>query len=111
MVHPRQAGGPSDRQTRLLQADQADRQVSQRSHDARAGAGPDTRAVLIECDVTDIMHPVLDRPMLANQMQQCGLIGLFVAEARDAEDDLTLAPAVPILTFPLEAEDLLDVRK
>ena len=41
----------------------ADRQISQRRHDARSIAGPDLRAVFIKAHVAHIMEAVFDSPM------------------------------------------------
>ena len=42
---------------------QADSEVTQTSHDPRAGVGTYLRAVFIESDVSDIMTSVFDTPM------------------------------------------------
>ena len=79
---------------RTGQAQDADREVSQRRHDPGAVLLADAAAVLVVRHVAHMVKAVLDRPVAAHQAQEFGtLLGLRLRAgrdrpARDAEDDL-----------------------
>jgi hypothetical protein len=108
-VHGRQPRRASDGVAGVLQAVQADAQVAQAGHDAGARASTHATTVLVEGGVADEKDAILDGPLAAYQVQQFGLIDLFVAEAGNAEDLFLLAMAVAVLALPLQPEDQLHV--
>ncbi len=92
---------------RACQAEQADDQVAQGSHDVRPGLLADPAPVLIEGHVAYPVHLVFDHPMRASQGEEAGGVGLLWREAGDLVDHLG-AEGGPreIRALPPQAEDL-----
>jgi hypothetical protein len=78
-----------------------------------AGACSDAAAVFAECFIADIEHTVLNRPVVAIEVQQTGRVGLVARQAGDAVDCLVGCPAFPRgavgpRAFAGDAKDLSD---
>ena len=65
----------------------ADDQVAKRSHNAGSISGSDPGTVLFESDITDIMEPVFDPPVVAVQGKKPSRVGLPGIEAGEAAGD------------------------
>ena len=68
-------------------AQDADDQIAKRSHNARSISGSDPGTVLFKSDITDIVKPVFDPPVVAVQGKKPSRAGLSGMEAREAESD------------------------
>lgn len=78
-----------------------------------AGACADAAAVFAECFIADVEHAVLNRPMMAVEIQQAGRMGLMARQAGDAIDRLArglafAGGAVGPRAFAGDAKDLPD---
>jgi hypothetical protein len=79
----------------------------------RAGARADAAAVFAERFIADVEHAILDRPMMAVEIQQAGRVGLVARHAGDAIDGLARGFAfaggtVGPRAFAGDAKDLSD---
>ena len=81
----------------------------------RAGACAAATAVFAERFIADVEHAVLNRPMMAVELQQTGRVGLVARQAGDAIDGLMrglafAGGAVGPRAFAGDAKDLSDTR-
>ncbi len=75
-------------------SDDGDRGVAQRGEDAGRIASPDSRAILVEGDVADIVDAVLDRPVAADEGGELLRRGEHARAAGDGVEDGCRRPAV-----------------
>lgn len=74
----------------VVVADQADGEVAQGGHDPGQVSGADLGSVFIEGDIADVVDPVFDVPVAADDGGEQSGGGLAEAEAGDRVDDWTV---------------------
>jgi hypothetical protein len=94
-------------------AKQAEGGVAEGGHDLRAGTCSDAAAVFAERFIADVEHAILNRPMMAVEIQQTSRVGLVARHAGDAIDGLArglafAGGAVGPRAFAGDAKDLPD---
>lgn len=92
------------------QTAEGDGEVVQAGHDRWTVADTDTRAVLAEGHVADIMGAVLDAPVAAVELQQAVRVSLLRRQTGHEEDGLVaLLTGFELGDFAFDATDLGDI--
>ena len=90
--------------------EEANNQISKRRHDAGSISGPDSRSVLLKGDVSDIVQPVLNAPVIAIQSKNSCRVGLSGVKGSDAVGDFFGGLVLfEMGNLAADSEDLLDV--
>ena len=101
----RDVGGPR-------QAEEADDQIADGGHHVRPGLAADPAPILIEGDVADPMHLVLDRPMTTVEIEQACRLGLLGGKTADSIGIFgTESVPLEIRRTTMQAENLCGIRE
>lgn len=91
---------------------EADNKISKRSHHSGSVSCSDARGVLLEGEVSDVVQPVLNAPVIAVQGEYPGRVGLAGIQGGQAVGDFFGSLVVfEMANFAADRKNLLDVGK